>query len=263
MQLFVLIFLSVILLFGCGSGSGPSDDVVILDETTDAITVLGGKEGIEVIVSPDKRKVRYKGEVVNKGNVSACFIDITFSSKDISGNPIDQGDPRADIKGLTLTNFGTELQHCLKPDPGQDVGTFDTGEISLSGDFADFEFKICELTKGKCRAFPVAQGPRIPLTLVDFQVGVDSNGMRSFSGRIKNAAPTTATNAIACDVSVHFTVLNDQEQVVGRIASGPMGAQLNCIGPGVLSRDTFDLNTNIPVSATCDGCFYYRFEYSE
>ena len=268
------ILLSVVLLLGCGTASDQGDPSNTTVEGSKALVVRGGKEGINVILDTVKHTVRYLGEIENNGNQTFCFIDITFNTKGADGEFIDllQGTTRQ-INGFTLSNFGTEISSCLKP--GQ-FGSFDTrdpvtGDVVITKDFADFDYRICFRRNGICEAFPLAKVPRIPLTLVNL-AEEEINGMRVFSGKVSNDAdPIANPNAIAYNVTVHFTVLNDQGKVVGAATSGTLRSQPcfdipnadtnSCIGP--FDRPDFRVDTKTPVSATCKGCYYARIYHSE
>ena len=263
-------FLSLVFILGCGTASDPVDLSNTTVEDSKALVVRGEKEGIHYIISEDKRKVRYLGEIENNGNQTFCFIDMTFNTKGTNGQFIDllQGVTK-EINGFTLTNFGTEIHSCLKP--GQ-FGSFDTGEVLITQDFADFDYRICFRRNGICKTFPQAEEPRILLAPVNLTAG-EINGMRVFSGQVRNDAdPTANPNAIAYDVTIHFTVLNDQGKVVGTGASEILRAQpcgeiqaqnpISCVGPVVLT-EPFTVDTKIPVGTTCDGCNYFRVYHSE
>lgn len=225
-----------------------------------------------MILSSDKRKVRYLGEIENKGQQPYCFIDITFSTLNASGKPIDQGQARVELNGVTLTVFNNEVHTCLRPGQFGSFDTLDTGEINLTEDFADFDFRMCFKNNiERCQAFAQAQEPRIPLALVDFQLNEDTSGMRIFSGRLRN--DSTDQGAIAYDTKIHFTMLNAQGKVISTAGSEILRAQVcsgniqaenleSCLGLGILT-DPFGVNTNIPTSEICDGCFYSRIHHSE
>jgi len=108
MRLFI--FLSLVFILGCGTASDPVDLSNSTVEDTKAIVVRGGKEGITVIPSAEKRKVRYLGIIENNGNQTSCFIDITFSTKGADGKSVDQQQAvTRTINGFTLTHFGDEI----------------------------------------------------------------------------------------------------------------------------------------------------------
>jgi hypothetical protein len=267
----IIIPLCLILLWGCGSGVDTSDLTVPL-EPTDPIMVKGGKDGINVIVSSDKRRVRYLGEVENQGLQPYCFIDITFSTLNASGAPIDQGQARVELNGVTLSIFNNEANTCLRP--GQ-FGSFDTGEVNLTEDFSDrFDFRMCFKNNiVRCQNFPLAQDPVVQL-IADGLTLVDSNGLGTFRGRIKN--DSTETNFIPFDVKTHFTVLDAQGKVIDTAASviltaestAPTCSQLGinvsngtvCLGPGV-STEEFTVNTDVPMAEI--GTYYFRIYRSE
>ena len=268
MRLFI--FFSLVLVLGCGTASDPVDLSNTTVEDTKAIVVRGGKEGITVIPSAEKRKVRYLGIIENNGNQTFCFVDITFSTKGADGKSVDQQQAvTRTINGFTLTHFGDEIHSCLGP--GQ-FGSFDTGELPLAGEFADFDFSICIGRNGICKTFPLAKEPRVTLIPVNLTLG-EINGMRVFSGQVRNDAdPVADPKAIAYDVTIHFTVLNEQGKVVSTAASETLRAQpcgeiqaqnpTSCIGPVVLT-EPFTVDTKTPVAATCDGCYYFRVYHSE
>ena len=265
----ILIFLNLLLLVGCGTASDPGIGTNTTTDTSEAIGVRGGKEGITVITS--KQKVRYLGIIENNGNQTFCFIDITFSTKGADGKSLDltQGISET-IKGFTLINFGTKIHSCLRP--GQ-FGFFDTAERGLIGEFADFDYRICVNRNGICQSFPLAVEPRAPLVVNNLVEG-ENNGMRTYSVQIKNDADSlTAPNAIAYDVIIYFAVRNEQGKIVGTasfdsIASDncPSSIQpiipLGCIHPGIITQP-FTINTDVPVSETCTGCSYNWIHHSE
>ncbi len=257
---------------GCGTGG----DLALspLPESTAGITVKGGKDGINVIHGTDavssRPTVRYLGEIENKAKQPSCFISITFSTLGPDGKPIDQGLARSDLNGFTLTNFDDEIHTCLKP--GQ-FGSFDTGEIILSNAFSDFQFKRCFIANNnteQCQFLPLAREPRIPLVVAELIPG-EINGMKTYTVRIRN--DSTEQNDVAYDVTIHFTVLNNQGKVVGTATSDLIESQscpasikaktpLGCIGPVILTNP-IAVNTKAAASEVCDGCFYYRVHHSE
>jgi hypothetical protein len=260
---------SLILLLGCGTSGDPFELTVTPPDGSDPITVRGDKEGINVIVA-GSRKVRYLGEIVNNGEQKSCFIDIIFTTKDADGNQIDTQDGISGmVNGFTLTNFGDEVHSCLKPG---EFGSFDTGDWDLTGEFADFDFRICFRRNGVCQSFPLAQEPRVPMVISDLIPG-EVSGMRTYRVQIKNDAdPLTAPNSTAFDVTVFFTVFNNEGKIIGTASSGVLTAQpcgnipaqnpSGCIGPGIIAN-AVTVNTNVPVSEICAGCFYARIYHSE
>ncbi len=263
----------MVLLAGCGTGGDLQLDSLPPGDTND-ITVKGGKDGINVIHGTDatsgRPTVRYLGEIENNAKQPSCYISITFSTLGPDGKPIDQGLARSDLNGFTLTNFGDEIHTCIKP--GQ-FGSFDTGNILLSNVFSDFQFKRCFISNNNtelCQFFPFASEPRIPLVVAELIPG-EIAGMKTYTVRIKN--DSTEQNDFAYDVTIHFTVLNNQGKVIGTATSdlvesqpcpGNIKAQtpLGCIGPGILTNP-ITVDTKTAASEVCDGCFYYRVHHSE
>jgi hypothetical protein len=263
---------------GCGS-SGELELPTLPPEPVDPIVVKGGKDGINVILGTNtttsQPTVRYLGEIENQGLQPYCFIDITFSTLNTNGDPIDQGQARAELNGVTLTIFNNEENTCLRP--GQ-FGSFDTGEINLTEDFAsNFDYRICFKNDiERCQNFASAQDPRVPLKDIDGLALEDSNGLGTFRGRIKNN--TTVANFIPYDVKVHFTILNDQGKVIDTVIStslkadssakpcGTLGISapnnLLCLGPGD-STEEFTVQTHTLFTEICDTCFYFRIYRSE
>lgn len=269
MRLFI--FLSLLFLIGCGTASDPVDLSNTTVEDTKAIVVRGGKEGINVIPSADRHKVRYLGIIENNGKQNSCFIDITFSTKGADGRSLDltQGISET-IKGFVLRNFDTQIDSCLRP--GQ-FGFFDTGERGLTGEFADFDFRICVNRNGICQSFPLAVQPRAPL-LVNNLVEGEINGKRTYNVQIKNDAdPLTAPNAIAYDVIIYFAVRNEQGKILDTASFDSLASDncptsiqpkipLGCIRPGTITKD-YTVITNVPVSEACKGCFSNWIHHSE
>ena len=272
MRLFI--FLSLVFLLGCGTASDPVDLSNTTVEDSKALVVRGGKEGINYIISEDKRKVRYLGEIENNGNQTFCFIDITFNTKGADGHFIDllQGTTRQ-INGFTLSNFGTEINSCLKP--GQ-FGSFNTGDVVITQDFADFDYRICFRRNGICEAFPLAKEPRVHLSFLrDSQLDIDINGFKQFRGQIKNDSDQSSDpNAIAYNVAIIFTVLSNDGKVIDTVSSDVLTASqpcpdnskakfpFACIYPQG-STNTFTVTTKVRSSEICEGCFYFRVYHSE
>ncbi len=267
----MIISLSLVLLAGCGTGGDLELDQ-LPPEPAVPIAVKGGKDAINVVVSNDKLKVRYLGEIENQGYRPYCFLDITLSTLNASGQPIDQGQARAELNGVTLTIFDNEVNTCLKP--GQ-FGSFDTGEINLTEDFADnFDYRMC-FKNGieRCQNFPLAKDLRVPL---DDEFVLEDNGIGAFRGKIKNNS--TETNFIPYDVKVHFTILNDQGKVIDTVTSNslipdPLAKScsslgisapnnLLCLGPGT-STEEFAIQTHTPFADICSTCFYIRIYRAE
>ncbi len=283
-------FLGLLLLFSCASGDD-SKELDPVEETSISIGVVGGKEGINVVLSPDRRTVRYLGEIENKGFRPFCPIDITFITKGSSGVPVSSA-KRVEIFGHTLTisgpgENGDELASCLKP---TQKGSFDTGVISLAEIYDDFDFKIClkdnveacqrlclNSAAEKCpppdqRPSDIveAEDPKVPLPLILTKDQTDP--MNTFLVRVQNSASDSST--IPYDIQLHYTARNIHDQVVGTaILDVPTqqpcdsyGIQarsaLGCLTAGVLT-DEFRFNTSTIATDICDKCSYFRVYHSE
>jgi hypothetical protein len=281
---------SFLLLFGCGSKDTPPE-MSPAEETRVSIGIVGGKSGVNVVLSPDRRTVRYLGEVENKGFRPFCPIDITFMTKGSNGVQVGPS-KRVGIYGHTLSltvpgKNGDELASCLKP---AQTGSFDTGAISLADVYEDFDFKICfngkeEACQRLClnsaeeKCPPPGQrqsdileveDPKVPLTLI---LTEDQNDpMNSLLVRVQNSAGDSST--IPYDIGLHYTARNIQNQVIGTAILGvptqqPCGSYdiqaqsaLGCLTAGVLT-DEFRFNTSTIASDICDGCSYFRIYHSE
>ena len=286
-------FLSLPLLFGCGSGGNP-ENLDPVEETRISIGVVGGKQGINVMQSSDGKSVRFLGEIEDKGLRAFCPVDITFIPKGKGGTPVSTS-VRAEIYGYTLSfpvpgKNGEEKSSCLKP--GQ-KGSFDTKEIPLNGVYDDFEYKIClkgneEACQRLClnsaeeKCPPPDQRPSDIVEVEDPRVSfyhiatkVDlGDGMKAFRAKVTNAS--TDPNIIAYDIRLHYTARNDQGKILGTAISdwftsqpcGDYGIRGNPSGPlGCLTQEQptneLPFNTRIPALDICDGCFEFRVYHSE
>jgi hypothetical protein len=281
-------------LFLSCSAENNSAELSPAEETRVSIEVVGGKEGINVVLSPDRRTVRYLGEIENKGFRPFCPIDITFITKGSNGVPVGPA-ARVEIYGHTLSfhvprGNGPELASCLKP---TQRGSFDTGVISLAEPYEDFDFKIClngneEACRRLClntattKCPPPDQRPadiieaedaKVPLRLILIE---DQNDPAdTFLVRVQNAADDSST--IPYDIRLLYTARNIQGRVIGSALSNFLPSQefcsnfdiqalnpsgLGCLTAGVLT-DEFRFDTDIIASDICGECSYFMVYHSE
>ncbi len=138
--------LIISVLAACGS---QAEEKVLdpVEETRVSLHVVGGKAGVNTVLSEDRRTVRYLGRIENTGIRPFCGIEIGFLALDGQGAPIQTALSLAKLYGRTMTvvREGDPMKHqerddCLRPG---DRGVFDYGPVALTEEFGDLEFRIC------------------------------------------------------------------------------------------------------------------------
>lgn len=267
----MILILSLLLLTGCGSATDLEDPGLTEDpETGIVISKKDGKDKITVDTSRPGQ-IRFLGEIESKSQQKACFINISFVTRNADNEIIDQGQkPQASLIGTTLSLGGDEHHDCLDPSNVNKFGSFDTGYWDITDDFDHYEFRICEVTGGRCSFVPFARPGLVQLDLVNLQVDQNSAGKRVFSGFIRNSSPDPAH--IAYDVSVTFTILDKEGNVIDtkrQSIETQTGCKIggvdftHCLRPG--QEFPFAITTDVQADVTCETgqCFYYRIHHSE
>ena len=196
--------------------------------------------------------VRYLGEVLNEGPLSACFVEITVDSDDASGALINTDFTY--VNGSSLLISGIMTDTCLHPG---ETGSFEIGtsmEVIPASYSAIVNWDTNDITTPPVTSSQVVlDGPLTEAT--------DFWGNKELLGYIKNLHPSLTLKF----VSISFTALSGST-VIDTDFTYINGS--TCVFLSTLTTDTclhpdqsgsFSLSFSEPPSAITD--FYYKINY--